>query len=98
MGKTEGGGREWHGHVTAITVASEYRKLGVADRLMTMLEMVSESKGAYFVDLYVRPSNKLAVRMYDKRGYTIFRTVTDYYSEDVINCSENAYGKIMLPY
>ena len=31
MGKAEGRDRELHGHVTAITVAPEYRRLGLAD-------------------------------------------------------------------
>lgn len=28
MGKAEGKGELWHGHVTAVTVAPEYRRLG----------------------------------------------------------------------
>lgn len=42
MGKAEGTDRLWHGHVTALTVAPEFRRLGLADKLMTMLEQVSE--------------------------------------------------------
>jgi N-terminal acetyltransferase B complex catalytic subunit len=33
--------KERHGHVTAITVAPEYRRLGVAKGLMTLLEKAS---------------------------------------------------------
>jgi len=48
MGKAEGKGVEWHGHVTALTVAPEYRRLGLAEKFMTWLENVSEFKFPYF--------------------------------------------------
>ncbi|CAN0294708.1 unnamed protein product [Discosporangium mesarthrocarpum] len=41
MGKAEGRKEHWHGHVTAVTVAPEYRRLGVAKQLMDSLETVS---------------------------------------------------------
>jgi len=44
MGKAEGKGTDWHGHVTAVTVAPEYRRLGLAEHFMTFLEEVSEKK------------------------------------------------------
>lgn len=40
MGKAEGQKELWHGHVTAVTVAPEYRRLGVAKQLMDSLETV----------------------------------------------------------
>ena len=42
MGKAEGQHKEWHGHVTAVTVAPEYRRLGLAEYFMRDLEEVSE--------------------------------------------------------
>lgn len=42
MGKAEGKGDQWHGHVTAVTVAPEYRRLGVAKILMDYLEILSD--------------------------------------------------------
>lgn len=42
MGKVEGKNESWHGHVTAVTVAPEYRRLAVGKKLMTMLEDISE--------------------------------------------------------
>ena len=44
MGKAEGivQQEEWHGHVTAVTVAPEYRRLGIAAKLMSILEEISE--------------------------------------------------------
>lgn len=42
MGKAEGEGENWHGHVTAVTVAPDYRRLGLASQLMSLLEEISE--------------------------------------------------------
>ena len=44
MGKAEGKveREEWHGHVTAVTVAPEFRRLGLAAKLMAGLEDISE--------------------------------------------------------
>lgn len=42
MGKSEGMGEKWHGHVTALTVGPDYRRLGLAATLMNFLEEVSE--------------------------------------------------------
>lgn len=42
MGKAEGHGENWHGHVTALTVSPDYRRLGLAAILMKFLENVSE--------------------------------------------------------
>ncbi|CAG8502300.1 4133_t:CDS:2 [Scutellospora calospora] len=81
MGKAEGRGKEWHGHVTAITVASEYRRIGLADGMMKLLENVSDKiYGGYFVDLFVRVSNTVAIGMYKKFGYSVYRRVIGYYS------------------
>lgn len=116
MGKAEGRTKDWHGHVTAVTVAPEFRRLGLAKRLMDELERVSEhmyvllrkqariaalvldspslvgvvrasSYDAYFVDLFVRVSNAVAINMYKKFGYIVYRRVIDYYSGD-----EDAFG------
>lgn len=42
MGKAEGAGENWHGHVTALTVSPDYRRLGLAATLMRYLEEFSE--------------------------------------------------------
>lgn len=92
MGKAEGEGKEWHGHVTALTVAPAYRRLGLAKVLMEELERVSEEVyDGYFVDLYVRVSNELAVNMYKKMGYSVYRRVVGYYSAGGGADAEDAY-------
>lgn len=44
MGKAEGVGKNWHGHVTALTVAPEFRRLGLGNQLMDELEDISENR------------------------------------------------------
>eukprot|EP01026_Neomeris_dumetosa_P055501 TRINITY_DN5050_c0_g1_i5.p2 TRINITY_DN5050_c0_g1~~TRINITY_DN5050_c0_g1_i5.p2 ORF type:complete len:195 (-),score=11.92 TRINITY_DN5050_c0_g1_i5:149-673(-) len=81
LGKVEGEGRTWHGHVTAVTVGPNYRRMGLARRLMDMLEDVTEKvHNAYYVDLFVRASNQVAITMYERLGYQIYRRVLGYYS------------------
>ncbi|WFD38105.1 N-terminal methionine N(alpha)-acetyltransferase NatB [Malassezia japonica] len=81
-----------HGHVTAVTVAPEYRRLGVAQMLMDFFEVVSEHVyHAYFVDLFVRPSNEKAVGMYEKRGYSVYRKVHAYYRGSAPGAMEDGF-------
>ncbi|KAL4077187.1 acyl-CoA N-acyltransferase [Scleroderma yunnanense] len=80
LGKAEGNSTEWHGHITALTVAPEYRRLSLARSMVSRLELVSDQhyKG-FFVDLYVRCNNALAISMYEGFGYSVFRRVREYY-------------------
>ena len=90
MGKAEGEGQLWHGHVTALTVAPEYRRMGLARSLMELLEEISvKFYDTYFVDLFVRKSNSLAINMYKNFGYSVYRTVLKYYTG---LDEEDAYG------
>ena len=87
MGKAEGRGENWHGHVSAVTVAPPFRRMGLAKKMMDELESISEKvHDGYFVDLFVRKSNGNAIAMYEGLGYTVYREVLDYYSGE-----ENAY-------
>ena len=59
----------WHGHITVLTVAPAWRRLGYASQLTEELEHGSDSADSWFVDLYVRSGNKVAVDMYKGMGY-----------------------------
>jgi len=92
LGKVEGKDKMWHGHVTAVTVAPQFRKQGLARAFMNLLEDVTTKiHNAWFVDLFVRSTNKVAIEMYRKLGYDIYRTVEKYYSDDTNQPSEDAY-------
>ena len=59
----------WHGHVTALTVAPQHRRLGLAQSLTKALERGCEEQNAWFVDLFVREGNQTAVGLYRGLGY-----------------------------
>lgn len=82
--------------MTAVTVAPECRKQGLAKLLMNYLERVTERYHGFFVDLFVRASNAVAIEMYRKLGYDIYRTVNKYYSSSIDHSGEDAYGKKIL--
>ena len=96
IGKAEGHDTDWHGHITAVTVAPEYRRLAIAGNLCKRLERISEEPyRGFFVDLYVRRSNDVAIGMYERMGYSVFRCVRDYYANlgPGMAGSEDAYGQ-----
>lgn len=97
LGKVEGDKnseekKNWHGHVSAVTVAPYFRRQGLAKYFMKFLENVSEKiHNCYYVDLFVRSSNQIAIGMYKHFGYEIYQTIENYYSSDGIQPAENAY-------
>lgn len=87
IGKAEGSGRNWHGHVSAVTVGPGFRRLGLARKLMEVCEELSEATyDCYFVDLFVRQSNAVAINMYKGFDYVTYRTIRGYYGD-----GEDAY-------
>ena len=75
----------WHGHITVLTVAPQYRRMGYARLLCRALEDACDAQNAWFVDLYVRASNQVAIDMYKKMGYSVYRRVVGYYGDGVSN-------------
>ena len=100
LGKAEGQGVEWHGHVTAITVAPEYRRLSLGRKMMNLLELVSDATyRGFFVDLYVRCNNQIAIGMYEGLGYSIYRRVREYYGGSIGQGGrdeEDAFGTLLF--
>ena len=70
------------------------RKWGVVSKYLLnfykTLKPIYFRKKGYFVDLFVRKSNQIAINMYKNLGYIIYRTILEYYSGDK---DEDAYGK-----
>lgn len=60
--------------------------------LFNLLSLLSDDfrYNGYFVDLFVRVSNAPAIAMYEKRGYSVYRRVLEYYSSETD--SEDALG------
>ncbi|KAM0302658.1 hypothetical protein HYE67_009730 [Fusarium culmorum] len=84
----------WHAHITALTVAPEARRSGIAKILTDQLEVAADAENTWFVDLFVRSSNHRAITLYKNLGYSVFRVVKDYYGDhatDPSKSSEDAF-------
>ncbi|KUJ21748.1 N-acetyltransferase 5 [Mollisia scopiformis] len=79
----------FHAHVTALTVAPHARRLVLAQILTRSLERGVDEYDAWFVDLYVRRSNKIAQALYGKMGYSVYRRVLDYYVDGLTGDAED---------
>jgi GNAT superfamily N-acetyltransferase len=86
----------WHGHITVLTVAPAWRRLGHARRLTERLEQGSDINNAWFVDLYVRAGNKIAVDMYKGMGCVIFFYLPITFLR-LLPASDGANGVINVP-
>lgn len=81
MAKTEGKADLWHTHITAVTINAYYRRIGLASYLCDNLEYMTDSPPheTNFIDLFVKANNTLAIKMYMKLGYDVYRRVVGYY-------------------
>ena len=77
-----------HGHITSISVLREYRKLGIATKLMRVAHHNMKTiYGAKYCSLHVRMSNRAALGMYaDVLKYEIVDLEYEYYAD-----KEHAY-------
>jgi len=69
-------------HITNVAVAIRYRGQGVGSDLMKELEKIARSKHATRILLEVRPSNQVALAMYDKLGFIQTGVRKAYYSDN----------------
>ncbi|NLJ72681.1 MAG: ribosomal protein S18-alanine N-acetyltransferase [Syntrophomonadaceae bacterium] len=69
-------------HITNIAVNPNYRRLGLGKTIMLELEKAAKEKNAIRMVLEVRPSNSIALNLYEGLGYipTSFRE--KYYSDN----------------
>lgn len=73
----------FHAHITALTVSPHARRLGLARTLSSSLEVAGDEYDAFFVDLFVRKSNRIAQALYKGLGYSVYRVVKSYYVDDL---------------
>ncbi len=57
------------GYITNVAVSGNYRRRGVADKLINALDECMESLKLSFISLEVRVSNTPAITLYVKNGY-----------------------------
>ncbi|SAM00001.1 hypothetical protein [Absidia glauca] len=54
-----------HGHITSLSVMRTYRRLGLAEKLMTQSsKQMTEVFNAHYVSLHVRKTNRAAIGLY----------------------------------
>lgn len=71
----------------------------------TNLVSLNHRYNTFFVDLFVRSSNSIAISMYEKFGYTVYRRVLEYYTgsspEDALDMrkalSRDIHKKSIIP-
>ncbi|EGV64271.1 hypothetical protein CANTEDRAFT_113895 [Yamadazyma tenuis ATCC 10573] len=76
---------EWHTHISAVTIHNQYRRVGLASDLCIFLENIvnKDPDNTLFIDLFVRVTNTLALQLYEKLGYSIYRRVVGYYGRNL---------------
>ncbi|KAM0751652.1 acyl-CoA N-acyltransferase [Meredithblackwellia eburnea MCA 4105] len=80
---------EPHGHVTSISVLRNYRRLGLANKLMKLSQQAMKTTfQANHVSLHVRKTNRAALSLYkDTLGFEVVQIEEGYYAD-----GEDAYS------
>ncbi|MBR0061389.1 MAG: ribosomal protein S18-alanine N-acetyltransferase [Selenomonadaceae bacterium] len=68
--------------IESLAVDPEYRRQGVATILLIKLLDAIKKRGATFIVLEVRPSNKAAIALYKSFGFQIVEREKDYYLDE----------------
>ncbi|MGD2270680.1 MAG: ribosomal protein S18-alanine N-acetyltransferase [Desulfobacterales bacterium] len=79
-------------HLLRVAVAQQWRRRGIASRLIDECLTLARGKGAATAVLEVRPSNTPAISMYQKLGFQCLGRRPFYYSEtreDALVLSKN---------
>ncbi|KAI8808353.1 acyl-CoA N-acyltransferase [Cladochytrium replicatum] len=78
-----------HGHITSLAVMRTWRRLGIAEKLMTQSQrMMVEVFNAQYVSLHVRKSNRAALALYrDTLKFDVHDIEKKYYAD-----GEDAYA------
>ncbi|EES99651.1 Acetyltransferase [Giardia duodenalis] len=74
---------EYHVHISAVTVAPEYRRQGVSRSLIDRLENdIGRAFNCTFCDLFVKATNSTAISVYQNLNYVVYRTIKKYYDKE----------------
>lgn len=92
-----------NGHITALSIASEYRNIGLANILSTQLyNICNKLYNTEFIDLFVRLNNNKAQLLYSKLGYINYRKIMNYYGDNEhaydmrLSCDKDKDKKYMI--
>ena len=68
-----------YGHIITINVASNYRRKGIATRMLKEMEQILREKGINECHLEVREDNLAALKLYQTSGYSKIARLEKYY-------------------
>jgi len=69
-------------HITTLAVTKEYRRKGVASKLLRSLVEIAAHQRARRLTLEVRPSNSAALNFYKKLGFEVLQRRRQYYADE----------------
>lgn len=72
-------------YIANIAVKEPFRRKGIANTLLSVGEKTAVQKNCSFISLEVRPSNKKAIALYEKRGYNKIGERKNFYSDPTEN-------------
>lgn len=81
IAQRQGPARRRYGYVVTLDVAPEWRRRGLAKRLMAKAERGMEEQGADTMVLHVSTENEAAWRFYEKTGYERVGVEADFYAK-----------------
>jgi [ribosomal protein S18]-alanine N-acetyltransferase len=82
---------ECRAYVVTLDVAPDYRRKGLARRLMKEAEACAVSAGVRWIQLHVFTGNDAAIRFYERLGYQRIRVRRGYYG--AVGLDAIVYGK-----
>ena len=68
--------------ICKIAVLPDFRRQGIADKLLSKMHEQMRKKGALVCFLEVRSKNISAISLYEKSGYQRVRVIPSYYGDD----------------
>ena len=71
------------GHIITIDVVAEARRSGVGSALLLAAESRLRDSGAEVVSLETAVDNNAAIRFYERKGYSVERTMRRYYAHQL---------------
>jgi ribosomal-protein-alanine acetyltransferase len=71
----------FYGHIITINVAPNYRRKGIASKMLKETEAILKEKGITECRLEVREDNSAALKLYQNRGYQKIGRLEKYYAD-----------------
>lgn len=68
-------------YITTLAVAPEFRRRGIAKKMLENLILTAKSYGAIFMSLEVRVDNIPSIKLYKKFGFKIIGRDKNYYAD-----------------